>query len=1016
MGIVYEAEHILLGRKAAVKTLLSELSTNADFRTRFVRESQTVAAIDHPNIIPIYDAGETNGTAYIAMRFVDGVDLSQLLDRRGALPPEEALTILDQAGAALDAAHARGLVHRDVKPANILLEEASKRIYLTDFGIVKGQGERGQTREGFFLGTIDYAAPEQLEGKDLTATADVYAFGCVLFECLTGRRVFQGTDIAVVPAHVLDPPPSISALNPSLPPALDAVIERALAKEPLERYPGCRELVEAARLAFASSESPVSGGATDAVAARPVAAPRRTTLSNLPVQTNRLIGRDGELGELEAMVGDPAIRLVTVTGFGGIGKTRLALEAADRVANEFDRVVFVDLSPIRAVEHVATAVADAVGVDLLPGTSVAHTLRERFGSSAVLLVLDNFEQVMAAAPFLTDLLAAVPTLRVLVTSQSPLRISVEREYHLPPLELPAAIDDPDVEIAAASPAVELFVECARAVRPGFTLDESNAVPVMEICARLDGIPLAIQLAAARLKLLTPQALAARLQSRLELLTGGASDLPERQRTMRDAIEWSYALLDEREQAMLARLGVFVGGCSLEGADAVADDTIALGDVLDVLASLLDKGFLQQRGSVDGEPRFTMLGTIREYAVDRLEESGAADAVRRLHAVRYLELVESAEPELNGSGQAVRLAQLSEENGNIRAALAWALESGDYEVALRLSGALIRFWSIRGLMAEGRSRLVEALAHGTDVAAPVRAKAEFAAGYASLGLGEFPDAERRFQRSLELAQGDPHAEAAARAQLAWLAMTRTTDGAGPALELATQALEQAREVDDKRTASGALNTLAELALQRDEVDAALERMEEGLALRRSVGDKRLVANSLLSLARARLAAGDLERAQPLLAEGHRLALEIGDTWSSSVALAGLGRLHLLDGTPGEAVDLFRDALRIAAARRDKRAAADCLHGLGSAFALQGEGALGARLLGAAEATLTAIGAAQTPAERAVDDQVRPGLRTQLGADLDHKLNAGRSLTLDEAVALALQSVGARASTTSFEVSF
>jgi len=248
------------------------------------------------------------------------------------------------------------------------------------------------------------------------------------------------------------------------------------------------------------------------------------------------------------------------------------------------------------------------------------------------------------------------------------------------------------------------------------------------------------------------------------------------------------------------------------------------------------------------------------------------------------------------------------------------------------------------------------------------------------------------------------------------MTRTTDGAGPALELATQALEQAREVDDKRTASGALNTLAELALQRNEVDAALERMEEGLALRRSVGDKRLVANSLLSLARARLAAGDLERAQPLLAEGHRLALEIGDTWSSSVALAGLGRLHLLDGTPGEAVDLFRDALRIAAARRDKRAAADCLHGLGSAFALQGEGALGARLLGAAEATLTAIGAAQTPAERAVDDQVRPGLRTQLGADLDHKLNAGRSLTLDEAVALALQSVGARASTTSFEVSF
>jgi tetratricopeptide (TPR) repeat protein len=337
-----------------------------------------------------------------------------------------------------------------------------------------------------------------------------------------------------------------------------------------------------------------------------------------------------------------------------------------------------------------------------------------------------------------------------------------------------------------------------------------------------------------------------------------------------------------------------------------------------------------------------------------------------------------------------------------------------ELALRLCGSLIRFWSIRGLMAEGRGRLEEALSRGTDAPAPVRAKAEFAAGYAALGLGEFSNAEAHFERSLQLAAGDVAAEAAARAQLAWLAMTRTSDGTGPALELATEALEQARQVDDKRTASGALNTLAELALQRGEVDDALSLMEDGLALRRGLGDKRLVANSLLNLARARLAAGDLERAQPLLEEGHRVAVEIGDTWSSSVALAGLGRLHLLDGTPGEAVDFFRDALRIAAARRDKRAAADCLHGLGSALALQGDGALGARLLGAAEATLTAIGATPSPAERAVDERVRPGLRTQLGADLDHKLNAGRSLSLDEAVALALQSAGVRTtSTTSFE---
>src|SRR3954451_11771527 len=218
MGVVYEAEHALLGRKAALKSLLQELAATEEYRARFIRESQVVAAIDHPNIIPIYDAGETNGTAYIAMRYVPGGDLAGRIQRQGALPPEEALSILDQAGAALDAAHARGLVHRDVKPGNILIEEGSGRIFLTDFGIVKEQGRSGHTRIGFFLGTIDYAAPEQIEGHDLTGAADRYAFGCVLFECLSGRRPFEGgSDMTVMRAHVLDPPPKLTALRPDLP-------------------------------------------------------------------------------------------------------------------------------------------------------------------------------------------------------------------------------------------------------------------------------------------------------------------------------------------------------------------------------------------------------------------------------------------------------------------------------------------------------------------------------------------------------------------------------------------------------------------------------------------------------------------------------------------------------------------------------------------------------------------------------------------------------------------------------
>jgi non-specific serine/threonine protein kinase len=1004
MGVVYEAEHALLGRKAALKSLLRELAATEEFRQRFIRESQVVAAIDHPNIIPIYDAGEADGTAYIAMRYVPGGDLADLLQRRGALPPQEALSILDQAGAALDAAHARGLVHRDVKPGNILIEQGSDRIFLTDFGIVKEQGRSGHTRVGFFLGTIDYAAPEQIEGHDLTGAADRYAFGCVLFECMAGRRPFEDpSDMAVMRAHVLDPPPRITSLRPELPASLDPVFERALAKDPNERYESCRALIEAARLAM--TDVPAAA-AVDAVAAAPVAPaapahPRQTTVTNLPVQASPLVGRDDELRELVGLLRDPTARLVSVTGFGGTGKTRLALEAAGAVKDDFDRVILVDLSAVQDPGVVGTTVAQALGVEVPSGTAAVDAIAARVGSTDVLLVFD-FAQVLAVADFVTELLGEVSTLRLLVSSPVPLHVRGEREYPVQPLGLPPAGDDVDRATIAASPAVALFVDRARAVKPGFELTDENAAAVADICRRLDGIPLAIELAAARVKLLPPQSLAGRLERRLDLLTGGAADLPARQRTLRGAIDWTFGLLEEAEQSVLVRLGVFVGGCSLEGAEAVAGGPggLDLGGVMDALASLVDKGLVRQTEAADGEPRFSLLETIREYALDRLEERGEAAEVRRLHAERFLQLVETAEPELTRANQAGWIAQLTEENGNIRAALSWSLEAGEVELALRFGGALLRFWSIKGLMAEGRVWLDEAFAASGDVAAPIRAKAEFAAGYAALGLGDFADADKHFKRSLELAAGDAAAEAAAKAQLAWIAMTRTADGGGRALELATEALDGARAVDDKRTASGALNTLADLALQRGDTDGALAQMEEALALRRSLGDRRLIANSLLNLARTHLTTSDLARARALLEEGRSVAEEIGDTWSLSVALAGLGRLRLFAEEPAEARDLFRDALRLATLRRDKRAAADSLQGLGGAMCQLGEMEAAARLIGAAEGALAAIGASQPAIERALDEDVRAHLRECFGADYETKVTAGRVLSLDDAVTYAL----------------
>ncbi|HEY5058401.1 MAG TPA: protein kinase [Gaiellaceae bacterium] len=1017
MGMVYVAEHLLLGRKAALKTLLVELASDSDFKTRFIRESQMVAAIDHPNIIPIYDAGEIEGTAYIAMRFVPGRDLDVMIKQQRQLSAHEALSILDQAGAALDAAHVRGLVHRDIKPANILIEEGTDRIYLTDFGIAKEAGTSGGlTQPGFFLGTVDYAAPEQIEGQEIGPPADLYAFGCVLFECLAGRKPFVGaTDIAVIKSHVLDPPPSLTELRPDLPAAIDAVITRALAKMEADRYGSCRELIEAAQMALGASggaaappapAAPAASAAPfDSVAAAPLAtATAAAPEAALPTSATAIVGRERELADVIALIHNSTSRLVTLTGLGGTGKTRLAVAAAATVASEFDLVAFIDLAPVQDPGFVPSAVAQALGARESANQSALEAVRDRLGGRSALLVLDNFEQVLAAAPFVAELLEAIPSARVLVTSQGTLRLRGEREYAVPPLSLPDADDVSDLDALRASPAIGLFVERAQESRADFELNEENAEAVVEICRRLDGIPLAIELAAARVKLLPPQALRSRLQRRLELLTGGSAGLPERQRTLRGAIDWSYDLLTETEQAVMTRLGAFVGGCSLEAAEGVCGEPFGLGigGMVDTLASLVDKSLVRQSEGADGEPRFGMLETIREYAGERLEGRGEAEQVRRLHTGRFLDLVEAAEPELTRSNQAAWLQRLDDENGNIRAALAWSLEAGEVDLALRFAGALVRYWSIRGYMLEGRDWLREAIERGAATPPGVQAKAAFAAGYADLGLGSFGDAERWFQRSLELARtaAEPGAEAAALAQLAWVAMTRTSDGEGEARSLAERAVALGREVDDKRTTSGALNTLAELAMQRGDPGGALEMFEESLALRRGLGDRRLVANSLVTLGRARVADEETVEATRLLDEALALARELRDTWGESVALGALGKVRLLEGAPDEAAELFRAALRLAVARGDRRAAADAMLGIAAAVAAE-SGDIAAHLYGASQGLLEATKSVPSPAERVIERRLVPTLTESLGGDaLASTLTKGRGLDFEAAVALAL----------------
>jgi len=428
--------------------------------------------------------------------------------------------------------------------------------------------------------------------------------------------------------------------------------------------------------------------------------------NNLPAQPSALVGREREISEVCGRMREPGIRLLTLTGPGGTGKTRLGLQAAADLLDEHrDGVFFVALADINDTALVPTAMAGPLGVVESAELPLEDVLKEYLGRRELLLVLDNFEQVLDAVPLVGKLLSVCPKLKVLATSRATLRLNGEQEYPVPPLTLPDPGRLPPVEMLERYEAVRLFAERARAVKPGFVLD-GDAPAVAEICARLDGLPLAIELAAARTRLLPPKAMLKRLGDRLKFLTGGARDLPGRQQTLRGAIDWSHDLLDEEDRHLFRRMSVFSGGRTLEAMEAICDAEGDL-DVLAAVESLLEKSLLRQEEGSEDEPRFVMLETIHEYAREKLEDSGEAVQTRRLHAEYFLALAEEAEPEFVGPDQIAWMDRIEAEHDNMRAALSWCMERRE-EWALRLAGALEVFWIARCHFSEGRRWSEEAL--------------------------------------------------------------------------------------------------------------------------------------------------------------------------------------------------------------------------------------------------------------------------------------------------------------------
>jgi predicted ATPase len=664
----------------------------------------------------------------------------------------------------------------------------------------------------------------------------------------------------------------------------------------------------------------------------PSQAPTERPRGWLPRVLSSFVGRERELQELRTLL--PQTRLLTLTGPGGSGKTRLALQAATAVTPEYaGGVCFVDLAPLRDPGLVLTAVAQALDVHETGDQTLPQRLAATLRAQHLLLVLDNFEQVIDAGPAITDLLGACPKVHVLVTSREALRVSGEQEYPVLPLALPLALPDhasagdvAHLAPVAQNEAVALFVQRARAVRPDFQLTVACAPAVVEICRQLDGLPLALELAAARLKLLSPQAVLDRLDGRFRLLTDGPRDLPGRQQTLRQTIDWSYALLADDERRAFARLAVFSGGWTLEAAEAVcAGDgsnpigSIAPTAVLDLLSQLVSKSLVvaDVSSDPDGEPRYRLLETLRQYAWERLDASGELEAVQRRHATYYLAFAERAQWEIGGGPQqAWWLDQYEREQANLQDALEWAVREQESAIALRLVRMLCISWMVRGPYGEGRRRLAQVLAlGGADGHADVRSHVFSDAGVLAWMQGDYTAAKDALEQGLAIGRELNHPFYIAY-PLALLGLVADHRGDHQeAVQLLEESLPLFQNLKDTMHVAWCLNALGIVARHQGDYQRAVARYREALALRRQLGDVRAVASTLHDLAYVALRQGEAPRAARLF----------------HISLARYQEL------------------------RSERGIAECLAGLGGVAGDQGDWWGATRLLGAASALLDRIGA-------------------------------------------------------------